>query len=256
MPDQTIPPPQSPGSGATGSRTEPLAIISLVLAILSWIMCLLLASIPAIVCGHLARSKIRRSNGTLQGMNFALVGLIIAYLNIPMGIFGGIVLADMIRSDRARLHDLAVQKKEILSDDGGLSITASGFWVKRTDLNEKSTLQAAYKDKEMYVIVLSDPKSSSDGMTLQQRHQSATDDKLHQMSNSAVSASVPVTVDGHPALQNELSGTGNGANLTFLHTTVDEPDSFIQIIAWTLKSRWPANQSELRDITQSFRAKK
>ena len=185
-------------------------------------------------------------------MNFALVGLIIAYLNIPVGILGGIMLADMIRSDRARLHDLAVQKKEIASDDGQLKIVTSGFWVKRTDLNEKSTLQAAYKNKEMYVVVVSDPKFSGDSMTLQQRHQDATDSKLKQMSNSSASASVPLTIDGHSALQNEVSGTVNGTNLTYLHTTVDDPDAFFQIIAWTLKSRWPANQAELRDVTQSF----
>src|ERR1700757_1537389 len=114
MGDQTKPPPVPPqlSASATVSRMEPLAVVSLVLAILSWLVCLLLASVPAIVCGHLARSRIRRSNGALQGMNFALVGLIIAYLNIPIGIAGGIMLADMIRSDCARLHDLAVQKKE------------------------------------------------------------------------------------------------------------------------------------------------
>jgi hypothetical protein len=55
MADETIPPPLPPQSSptATASRTEPLAIFSLVLAILSWFFCLLLGSIPAIVCGHL-----------------------------------------------------------------------------------------------------------------------------------------------------------------------------------------------------------
>jgi len=127
MGDQTIPSsaPSQPISAA--ARTEPLAIISLVLAILSWFVCLILASIPAIICGHIARSRIRRSNGALQGMNFALAALIIAYLNIPMGVLGGIMLFDMIRSERVRVHDLALEQKEIASDDGKLKITVSGF---------------------------------------------------------------------------------------------------------------------------------
>jgi hypothetical protein len=63
-------------------------------------------------------------------------------------VFGGIMLVDMIRSERVRLHELAVEKKDIASDDNQLKVTASGFWVKRTDLNKRASLQAAYKDKE------------------------------------------------------------------------------------------------------------
>ncbi len=189
-------------------------------------------------------------------MEIALAGLIIGYAEIPFGVLGGIMLVDMIRSDRVRLHDLALQKKEIASDDGKLKVTASGFWVKRSDLNKQASLQAAYNNKEMYVIVLSDPKSSVGNMTLQQRHEAASEHKLQQMGNSSASPSVPLTIDGHPALQNEVSGTENGTNLTFLHTTVDDGDSFRQIIAWTLKWRWAKENAELREVTNSFHSEK
>lgn len=258
MADETTPPPlpAQPSATAPASRIEPLAVVSLVLAILSWIVCLILGAIPAIICGHMARSKIRRSNGALSGMNFALAALIIAYLEIPMGVLGGIMLVDMIRSDRARLHDLAVEKKEITSVDGKLKITTSGYWVQRTDLNPDAPLQAARPGKEMYVIVLTEPKAGSGNMTLQQRHQAAGDHKLQQMTNSSASAAVPVTIDGHPALQDEVSGTLDGTTLNFLHTTVDNGDSFVQIVAWTLKSHWSEHQAELRDITNSFHSEK
>ena len=189
-------------------------------------------------------------------MNLALAGLIIAYLEIPMGVMGGIMLADMFRSERVRLHDLAEEKREISSDDGKLKITTSGFWVKRTDLNKQAPLQAACPKNELYVMVITEPKSNAGNMTLQQRHQAATDDKLQQMTNSSASASTPVTIDGHAALQDEVTGTQNGTNLTFLHTTIDEDDSFEQVIAWTLKSRWPASKAELQEVTKSFHADK
>lgn len=255
MADETTPPAQ-PFATAPASRIEPLAIVSLVLAILSWLICLILGAIPAIVCGHMARSKIRRSNGALSGMNFALAALIIAYLEIPIGVLGGIMLVDMIRSDRARVHDLAVEKKEITSIDGQLKITTSGFWVQRTDLNATAPLQAARPDKELYVIVITEPKTTTGNMTLQQRHQTASDHKLEQMTNASASAAVPVTIDGHPALQGEVTGIQDKTDLTFLHTTVDDDDSFIQIVAWTLKSHWPAHQAELRDVTNSFHREK
>ena len=247
--------PSQPSLAAPAPRTDSLAVISLLLAILSWFVCLLFGSIPAIICGHLSRSKIRRSGGALRGMEIALAALIIGYAEIPFGVLGGILLVDMIRSDRVRLHDLAVQKKEIVSDDGKLQVTTSGFWVKRSDLNNQASLQAACKDRDMYVIVISDPKSAVGDMTLQRRHQAARDHKLQQMSNTSSSVSVPLTIDGHPALQDELGGTENGISLTFLHTTVDDGDFFRQIIAWTSKGRWLKQSAELRDVTNSFQSK-
>lgn len=258
MADETPPPlPQEqPATAPTGARTDPLAIVGLVLAILSWFVCLLLGSIPAIVCGHLARSRIRRSNGALRGMNFTVAALIIAYLNIPFGVLGGIMLVDMIRSDRVRLQELAVEKKEIASDDGKLKITTSGFWVQRTDLNKRASLQASRKDKDLYVIVIIDPKSTVGDMTLEQHHQTTRDRMLKDMTNGSATAPVSVTIDGQSALQDEITGTEKGTTLTFIHTTIDDGESFGQILAWTLKSRWPANKSELADITNSFHSDK
>jgi hypothetical protein len=58
------------------------------------------------------------------------------------------------------------------------------------------------------------------------------------MKNAPASQPVSATIDGHPALQDELTGTEKGTNVVFLHTTVDDDDHFQQILAWTLKSRW------------------
>jgi len=70
-------------SSAT-SRTEPLAIWSLVLGIVSLVGCSVggfLVGIPAVICGHLGRSKIRKDS-QLSGAGLALAGLITGYLGI------------------------------------------------------------------------------------------------------------------------------------------------------------------------------
>lgn len=189
-------------------------------------------------------------------MNMAIAGLIVGYATVPFGVLGGIMLVDMIRSDRERVHDLAVQKKEIASDDGKLKLTTSGFWVKRTDLNKQAVLQAGYKSEEMYVIVISDAKSTMSNMTLQQHHQLTLERMLQKMKNKSMTEPASVTIDGRPALQDEVTGTTQGANLVFLHTTVDERDSFQQILAWTLNSRWKKHEQELREVTNSFHVEK
>lgn len=253
MSDASQPPPL-PAAVQPAPRTEPLAIWSLVLALLSFLGCLFLTVIPAIICGHLARSKIRKSNGVLAGMNLALASLILAYIEIPIAVLGGVMLADMIRSERVRLHDLALQKKEIASDDGKLKIMTSGFWAKMTDLNKQASLQAGCKSKDMYVIVISDEKSAVGSMNLSQHHQLTRDHMMQKMTKTFNTAPVSMQIDGHPALQDQVTGATQGEDLVFLHTTIDGKDSFQQILAWTVKSRWPDQNAELHEITNSFRS--
>ena len=61
-------------------KREPLAIWSLVLALLSWICTSLITAIPAIICGHIALRRIKRSSKHAAGKRMALVALIISYL--------------------------------------------------------------------------------------------------------------------------------------------------------------------------------
>ena len=182
----------------------------------------------------------------------AIAGLILGYAAVPFGVLGGIMLVEMFRSEQVRLHELAAEKKEIASEDNKLKISASGFWVKRSDLNKDAQLQAACPSKEMYVMVISEPKSTVKNMALEQHHTLTRDHMLQKMSNSSATEPISVTIDGHPALQDEISGTNDGTSMTFLHTTVDEGDNYHQILAWTLKSRWTAHKVELCDVTNSF----
>lgn len=261
MPDET-PIPPSPIPLAPQAATEPIsrippsAICSLVLALLSFFCGWLVTAIPAVICGHVARSKIRKSGGALGGKGVATAGLILGYIALVVGVMGIPLLVSMIQSDRARLRQLATERKEITSDDGKLKVTTSGFWVKRSDLNKRASLQAAYKDKEMYVIVITEAKADLDNLTLEKHHQQSRDRMLQKMKNASATEPLSRTIDGHPALQDELTGTENGANVVFLHTTVDDGDHFQQILAWTLKSRWQKQNELLRETTATFHSEK
>jgi hypothetical protein len=69
-------------------RTSPLAVWSLVLGILSLLCFSFITGIPAIICGHMGRSKIRDSQGALKGEGLALAGLILAYISIAIFVLG------------------------------------------------------------------------------------------------------------------------------------------------------------------------
>ena len=67
------------------STTNVLAVISFVLSLLGVLATFLIPLLPqiaGIICGHIARSQIRRSEGSQVGSGMALAGLIIGYLSI------------------------------------------------------------------------------------------------------------------------------------------------------------------------------
>ena len=75
-------------------QTSALAIVSLVAGILGLIW---FGSIIAVICGHIARSNIRNSEGALNGDGLAVAGLILGYIGLVIGlvillVIGGIGL--------------------------------------------------------------------------------------------------------------------------------------------------------------------
>ncbi len=70
-------------------RTNSLAIVSLVFGILAWVPPVLpfIGALVAVVCGHAARSEIRRAPpGTVEGDGMALAGLILGWIQIALAI--------------------------------------------------------------------------------------------------------------------------------------------------------------------------
>ena len=67
-------------------QTNSLAVVSLVCGILGWTLLPFLGSIVAIVCGHMARSEIRRAPDRLEGDGLAIAGLVLGYLSIAMAV--------------------------------------------------------------------------------------------------------------------------------------------------------------------------
>lgn len=63
-------------------KTDGMATTSLVLGILSFFACSILTGIPAIITGHMAHSRIQRSNGAVVGSGMAITGLVLGYLSV------------------------------------------------------------------------------------------------------------------------------------------------------------------------------
>ena len=80
-------PPPSTATNTPRPKTSGLAIWSLVLGILSLTCFYILTAVPAVICGHVAWSRIKRSAGALKGEGLALAGLITGYIGIALSVF-------------------------------------------------------------------------------------------------------------------------------------------------------------------------
>ncbi|MGB0132792.1 DUF4190 domain-containing protein [Dokdonella sp.] len=71
------------------ARTSGTAITSLVFGIITWVGLPFIGALVAVICGHLARSEIRRMPaGTVEGDGLAIAGLILGYVQLGMILLG------------------------------------------------------------------------------------------------------------------------------------------------------------------------
>ena len=104
------PVPLPPENSESAPTTNQMAIISMVAGIAGFlsfsivfedificVVVVLLASICAIVCGHIARRQIRKSKGLEQGKGIALKGLILGYaLPVVLAILAAIAICFLV----------------------------------------------------------------------------------------------------------------------------------------------------------------
>lgn len=89
-------------------ETSGAAIASLILGICSIVLCLsIFTAIPAVICGHIAKSNIKKSNGQLKGDGLALGGLITGYINIAF--FALLIPAGILLPALAKARESAHQ---------------------------------------------------------------------------------------------------------------------------------------------------
>ncbi len=83
-----------PPSSRHGSGTSSLAVVSLVFGILAWCVLPFIGALVAIVCGHLARSEIRRSppDTRTEGDGMAVAGLVLGYAQLVLCVLGVFLL--------------------------------------------------------------------------------------------------------------------------------------------------------------------
>lgn len=144
--------------------------------------------------------------------------------------------------------------KVVTSTDGVSQLSIPANWIVDNELKKDAELQVSDRAEEMYVIVLSESKTDFPANVTLDNHAELTRGiVVGNLTSPQSTAPVKMTINGRQAVQNEIRGTMNSVNLVYLHTTVETPKYFHQIVAWTLPSRYDKNRPRLQEVIQSFK---
>jgi hypothetical protein len=141
----------------------------------------------------------------------------------------------------------------LTSSDGKTQITLPSGWKQEQDLNSQAKLQAANRAEEVYIIVISENKQDFQDINLEKHSELTRGLFLKNLTNPQVTGPTPVTIEGNRGVQYELKGGINNINAAYIHTTLETPKNYHQIVAWTLQSRLDQNRSQLQQVIQSLR---
>ena len=172
---------------------------------------------------------------------------------LVIGLIGLIVIIASAVNSSSNSNKSSSADVVILSADGKIQVSVPPAWKTATGLNEKADLQVSDTPNELYLIVLTDNKADDPAMDLDKHSNITLDALTKEVSDLNKIGPKRLTIDGNPAVQYEVRGRVNNINVVYLHTTVETPKHFQQILTWTLQPLYGEHEDLLKGITQSFK---
>jgi hypothetical protein len=144
--------------------------------------------------------------------------------------------------------------KVITSTDGVSQITVVGGWDSTKGLHKKAQLQASNPFKEMYIVVFTEKKDQYPGLSLTDYAKTTHKNLIKSLASGSAMPGVQLTLDGNNAIQNEIRGiTAGNSKITYIHTNVETPMYFHEILAWSPQAKFKQNRYALDSVVKSFK---
>lgn len=194
---------------------------------------------------------------------FALIAIIVACIKrtkgwiITASIFvllglGSIVVVGAFAV--RQVSQLAKAKNErvaVTSNDGWVRLKVPGSWHDMPSLNAGASIRYANPIAEEYITVFSDARSDFRG-SLQDFVETVTTRMEQNLEGADLGEPKSLTINGFPAIQVRLSGTASKVPVVYLHTSVETPDGFHQLVQWTLPSKEGTAFPVFMEVANSF----
>jgi hypothetical protein len=149
--------------------------------------------------------------------------------------------------------------KDLVSPEGDIRLALPAGWEECHE-DQGARLQASAPLEDLYVCVYSEQREDFSAMTLDKYAEILRNLLARELSPSAEtppSVTVPkrIVLNNFPAVQCEIRGSINQANLVFLHTVIETPTTYYQIRVWTTVSKYRSHAEELKAIVAQCQLK-
>lgn len=143
-------------------------------------------------------------------------------------------------------------QKVAFAPDKRTQITVPQNWD-TLELNDAAEIQLGDPEDEAYLIVLNELKADLHGWNLDRHSRVTLGQLLTSVADPVITGPKSLKVNGIPAVQYEIRGAAQNRNIVYVHTTIDGPNYFSQILAWTLPSRAEKVYPQLLKAISTFR---
>lgn len=148
----------------------------------------------------------------------------------------------------------AVECRQVYGLDGKIQIGLPSGWNEMPELHASADIEVGSEAADAYFLVVSEPKGKLPKETLE-------DYSIYTRQGLEKSLDFPqdlgprrLKINGIPALQYEIRAYGKSGNkLVYLHTVMETPEYFHQIVGWTTPEGFKQNGAVLKSLTESFR---
>lgn len=141
----------------------------------------------------------------------------------------------------------------VTSPESALTMQFPAQWEQNDELHEEASIKMNLMSNEMYMIVLEESAEDfADDFTLVAYADVIQTSMLGQLTNGETTEVGDTTVgESLAALQFELTGEVNKIKVRYQITCFRTDETFYQVIAWSLKSRYDDAVPVFNDILQS-----
>ncbi len=145
--------------------------------------------------------------------------------------------------------------KTVKSADGSLALTIPADWTDQK-LNDAAEVQVGSDEQSAYLLILVEKKADLFGWNIERHSYVTLGTLLSNVSLPKINGPKAMKINGNPAIQYEVRGASAGSNIVYLHTTIETPDVFAQVLAWTVPSQELKARAALEKAIQSVRTTK
>lgn len=221
------------------SLSRPAAVLGSLLAVA------LMVVVPVMFVLSLIRYVSTRNGGWLAGLVISTLLLITGVTLFLAGAWNGFQKASQ----------LAKTPHGVTTTDQAITLQIPGNWKDLPELLEEATLRKGNLIREEYLVTIPESKADYPG-TLEDAATAGAARVLTAVTDPERSEPKELTLDGHRAIQYELTGNSGKHRVVYFQTTVETKDSFQHLLMWTLENKREAAVPIFNGVLESARLKK